>query len=235
VRDHLTRAGLFAREQARVPFQIILSALVPFVFVIMATDILQQFSRALGGGLASGAAGGLGAGWSAGFVSGVLGFFTAHAARGADRRLAMAGPGGIAVAISRLLAGIVLAVATAFAAFAALAIVADIAHPWHAFAAILGFGVIYLGIGVIAGTLIGDPLAGSLLVVLVFLLDAFAGPGMAADPSDVGVSRPAGEILIAAGSGRASAALTWLEALGYAVTALVLATGAFAWTARRRA
>jgi hypothetical protein len=73
---------------------------------------------------------------------------------------------------------VLLALVAAVAAFAALELRAPVAHPAHAAVAILAFALLYLGVGVLVGSLIHAPLEGSLIVTFIFLLDAFAGPGM---------------------------------------------------------
>ena len=174
----MSRTVVFAREQLRAPFMLALLVAVPALFVVSAAGVLSDFAGALGGSLAGDAAVALSAGWAAAFISGALGFFQAASSRGADRRLALAGLGPARVAASRIAASIALAVVAAAAAFVALVLRVEIAHPWHAAVAALAFALLYLAIGVFVGSVVSAPLEGSLLVVFVFLLDAFAGPGM---------------------------------------------------------
>src|SRR5918994_3187025 len=174
----MTRTVVFAREQLRAPFTLALLIAIPALFVVAAAGVLSDFAGALGGSLSGDAAVALSAGWAAAFISGPLGFFQAASSRGADRRLALAGLGPARVATSRIAASVLLAVVAAAAAFIALVVRVDVAHPLHAAVAVLGFALLYLAIGVLVGSLITAPLEGSLLVVFIFLLDAFAGPGM---------------------------------------------------------
>src|SRR5829696_7987021 len=155
----MTRTAVFAREQLRAPFTLALLVVIPALFVVSAAGALSDFAAALGGSLAGNAAVGLSAGWAAAFLSGTLGFFQAASSRGADRRLALAGLGPARVAASRIAASVGLAVVAAAVA-------------------VLAFALLYLAIGVLIGSVVIDPLEGSLLVVFVFLLDAFGGPGM---------------------------------------------------------
>ena len=231
----MTRAGLFAREQLRSPFVLALLVFVPAVFVAASAGVLADFARALGGGLRGNAASALGAGWAAAFIAGTLGFFAASSARGADRRLALAGSGAARVAASRIAASLLLAVVAAGAGFAALLVRTGIAHPWHAAAAVLAFALIYLAIGVLIGSLITDPLEGSLAVTFVFLLDVFSGPGMAAEAAPYSVSRKAADILISAGLGRGSSTADWLTLVLVVVVAVTASFLAFIWSARSRA
>ena len=232
----MTSVAFFAREQLRAPFTLALLIATPALFVAAAAGALSDFADALGGELAGDAAVSLSAGWAAALVAGSLGFFQAASSRGADRRLALAGLGPARVAVSRIGASIVLALVAAAAAFAALLIRGDLAHPAHAAAAILAFALLYLGIGVLVGSLIQAPLEGSLLVAFIFLLDAFAGPGMSGgDPPVWAVSQKAADVLIAAGIGSASPDGDWARLALVSSAALAAAFLAFVASARSRA
>src|SRR5215208_8471745 len=207
----MTRTVVFAREQLRAPFTLGLLVVIPLLFVVSAASALGDFASALGGSLAGDAAVALSAGWAAAFLSGALGFFQAASSRGADRRLAVAGLGPARVAISRIAASVGLAVVAAATAFTALVIRVDVAHPLHAAVAVLAFALLYLAIGVLIGSVVAAPLEGSLLVVFVFLLDAFAGPGMSGSAPPWAVSQKAADILIAAGLGAGSPTADWVK------------------------
>ena len=230
----MTRTYLFAREQLRSPFTLALLVAIPALFVISAAGVLRDFARILGGSLAGDAAVGLSAGWAAAFISGALGFFQAASSRGADRRLVLAGLGPARVAASRIAASVFLAMIASAAAFVALELRAEIAHPAHAAIAVLAFALIYLAVGVLIGSVVSAPLEGSLLVVFVFLLDAFAGPGMSGSPPIWSISQKAADVVIAAGVGTASPGADWIR-LGLVVTtALFAAFIVFVVSARRR-
>ena len=231
----MTRTAAFAREQLRAPFTLILLIAVPAFFVAASAGVLSEFARALGGGLGGDAAAALGAGWAAAFVAGTLGFFQATSSRGADRRLALAGAGAARVAASRIAASLVLAVIAAGAGFIALLVRTDVVHPWHAGAAIAAFALIYLAVGVLIGSVISDPLEGSLAVAFVFLLDVFSGPGMAAHAAFYSVSRKAADVLITAGLGQSSPASDWVTMSAVVLTALLCSFAAFVYSARSRA
>ena len=224
----------FTREQLRAPFTLVLLIVVPVLFVVSAAGTLHDFAKALGGSLAGDAAVTLSAGWAAAFLAGALGFFAAASSRGADRRLALAGLGPAKVAISRIVASIALATIAAVAAFVALELRSRVAHPWHAAVAILAFAWLYLGIGVLVGSLVTDPLEGSLIVVFVFILDVFSGPGMGAAAAPWAISRKTADVLIAAGLGRGSTRTEWTGLIVTTSAALVVAFAVFAHTARRR-
>ena len=232
----MSRSVVFAREQLRAPFTLALLVAIPALFVVSAAGVLSDFASALGGSLAGDAAVGLSAGWAAAFISGALGFFQAASSRGADRRLALAGLGPARVAVSRIAASVALAIIAAAAAFTALIIRVDVAHPLHAAVAVLAFALLYLAIGVLVGSVITAPLEGSLLVVFIFLLDAFAGPGMSGgSPPPWAVSQKAADILIAAGTGTGSPTADWVNVLLVTGGALVAAFLVFVASARSRA
>lgn len=231
----VTRAFAFTREQVRAPFTLILLVAIPAIFVVASASVLSDFARALGGSLAGDAASALGAGWSAAFIAGALGFFQAASSRGADRRLAFAGLGPARVAASRITASLILALVASAAGFAALALRTGVVHPWHAAAAIVAFAVIYVAVGIVVGSFVTAPLEGSLLVVFIFLLDVFSGPGMAKDASPLSLSRKAADVLIAAATGKASPSGDWIKLALVVAGAVSLAFVAFVVSARSRA
>jgi hypothetical protein len=227
---------VFVREQLRAPLTLALLVALPFLFVVLAADVLGEFADALGGSLVADAATSLGAGWSAAFIAGTLGYFQVASSREADRRLARAGLGPLRVAAARIGAAVGLAVLAAGAAFLAMAIEIEIAHPWHAAAAILGYALIYLGIGALIGCFVRGELEGSLAVAFIFLLDVFSGPGMTeGDGSPLSVSRSAADVLLAAATGNGSPTGEWVELAAWTLGALALAGAAFVLSARSRA
>jgi hypothetical protein len=231
----VSRTVVFAREQLRAPFTLVLLVAIPALFVVSAAGVLSDFASALGGSLAGDAAAALGAGWAAAFISGALGFFQAAAARGADRRLALAGLGAARVALSRIAASVLLAIVAAATAFITLVVRVDMAHPLHAAIAVLAFALVYLAIGVLVGSLVNAPLEGSLLVVFIFLLDAFAGPGMTGGSAPPwAVSQKAADILIAAGMGTGSPTGDWIKVALVTAAALMAAFLIFVASARSR-
>jgi hypothetical protein len=140
------------------------------------------------------------------------------------------------VASSRIAASIVLAALASAAAFIALMLRVDVAHPAHAAVAVLAFALLYLAIGVAVGSVVTTPLEGSLLVVLVFLLDAFAGPGMSGGSAPPwAVSQKAADVLIAAGMGTSSPTGDWVKLTLVTGEAPVASFLVFAASARSRA
>lgn len=230
-------SGSFVREQLRAPLTLALLIVIPVFFVLIFASVLGEFSKALGGTLASRSATSISAGWATAFLSGTLAFFQVASSRGADRRLAVAGFGAARVAVSRIAASIVLGVTVSAVAFLTLWVRSGIGHPWHAAVAIFAFAAIYIGIGALVGALVSGFLEGSLLVVLIFSVDAFSGPQMTS-AGGVGAfftpTRHAANLLIAAGGGQGSPSADWLNVVGVAIGALGVALAAFWLAARTR-
>ena len=229
-------ASSFTREHLRTPLTLALLLVIPAFFVLVFASVLGEFADALGGTLAQQSATAISAGWAAAFLSGTLAFFQLASSRGADRRLAAAGIGPLRVALGRIEAALVLGVAVSAIAFVTLWIRSGIEHPAHAAVAVLGFAAIYIGVGAIVGALVSGPLEGSLLVVLVFSVDAFSGPQMTSSGGVGGFTptQDAASLLIAAGGGEGSPGSDWLGVGGVALVALVVALVAFWLVARTR-
>lgn len=230
----MSRTLLFSREQLRTPFTLALIVVIPVLFVFAAAGALTDFAGALGGSLTDDAVVSLGAGWSAAFISGVLGFFQAVSSRGADRRLVLAGLGPTRVAGSRIGASIILACIAAAAGYGGLLLRSDIPHPLHAAAAVAAFALIYVAVGIVVGSLVTGLLEGSLIVIFVFLLDVFAGPGMSESAPPWAISQKAGGILIAAGLSTPSPSEDWLKLAVVTSVLLVAAFVTFVVSARSR-
>ena len=227
----------FVREQLRAPLTLVLLVAIPVFFVLIFASVLGEFSKALGGTLAARSATAISAGWAAAFLSGTLAFFTVSSSRGADRRLAVAGRGATRVALSRIAAALVLGLTVTAVALVTLWLRSGIGHPLHALVAIFAFAAIYIGIGAIAGALVSEPLAGSLLVLGVFSIDAFSGPQMTSAASGIGTYLPtyhAANLLTAAAAGHGSPVGDWRGVAAMALGAIVIALGAFWLAARRR-
>lgn len=232
----LPTSAAFVREHLRAPLTLVLLVAIPVFFVLVFAAVLGEFADALGGTLAQRAATSISAGWAAAFLSGTLAFFQVSSARGADRRLALAGLGAIRVAAARITAALVLAVTVSAAAFVTLWLRSGIEHLAHAAAAILAFALIYVGIGSAIGALVKAPLEGSLLVVLVFSVDAFSGRQMTSNDGLTAwtPTRDAADVLIAAGSARPSPNADWLAMTAVVLAALAVAVVAFWFAARSR-
>jgi hypothetical protein len=229
-------SGSFIREQIRAPLNLFLLVAVPIFFVLIFASVVGEFAKALGGTLASEAATSISAGWAAAFLCGTLAFFQVASSREADRRLALAGLGAWRVAVSRLASSIALGLIVSVVAYLTLLLRSGVEHPPHAAAAIFFFALIYIGIGSLIGAFVRDPLSGSLLVVLVFAVDAFTTPQMTSNGSlAVTPSRDAANLLIAAGGGQGSPASDWIGAGAVALVGITVGLTAFWFAARKRA
>jgi hypothetical protein len=227
--------GSFLREQIRAPLNLFLLVIVPIFFVLIFASVVGDFAKALGGDLASQSATSISAGWAAAFLCGTLAYFQLVSSKGADRRLALAGLGAWRVALSRVAAAIVLGVIVSVVAYLTLWLRSGVAHPWHAAIAIFIYALIYIGIGTLIGAFVRDPLSGSLLVILVFAVDAFTSPEMTSNGSlAVTPSRDAANLLIAAGGGMGSPSSDWIGALAVALVSIAVAVIAFWMVARER-
>lgn len=228
-------SGSFVREQLRAPLTLVLLVAIPGFFVLIFAGVLGEFADALGGTLATRSATAISAGWAAAFLTGTLAFFQVSSSRGADRRLAAAGLGAARVSLARIAAALLLGATVSAAAFLTLWLWSGVGHPLHAALAIFAFAAIYIGVGALVGALVSAPLEGSLLVMLVFALDAFSGPQMTSGGRGlVTPTRDAANLLIAAGGGQGSPSG---DGLGVAITAsaaLAVALAAFWFAARTR-
>ncbi len=122
-------------------------------------------------------------------------------------------------------------------AFGTLWLRSGIGHPFHAAVAVFSFAAIYIGVGALVGAVVAAPLEGSLLVMLVFALDAFSGPQMTSSGGRLGSFTPtrrAADLLIAAGGGHGSPGSEWLGVAATAIAAIAVAIAAFWFVARTR-
>lgn len=229
----LPTSGAFIREHLRAPLTLVLLIAIPAFFVLIFASVLGDFVQALGGTLATQSATAISAGWAAAFLSGTLAFFQVSSSRGADRRLAAAGLGPWRVAVARIAAALVIGTAVSAVAFVTLWLRSGIGHPLHAAVAILSFAVIYIGLGALIGAFVKGALEGSLLVLMLFSLDAFSSPEMTSSGAFGWTpTRSAAELLIAAGGGHGSPSADWLGMAAVALGAIAIALAAF-WTAAR--
>jgi hypothetical protein len=227
----------FVREQLRAPLTLVLLVAIPAFFVLIFASVMGEFAKALGGTLQARSATAISAGWSAAFLCGTLGFFQVASSRGADRRLALAGLGAGRVAVSRIAAALALGVTVSGVAFVTLWLRSGIGHPLHAAVAIFAFAAIYIGIGALIGAFVSGPLEGSLLVILIFSLDAFSGPQMTSSSGSIGSLTPtyhAANLLVAAAGGHGSPGADWVGIAAIALGALLVALAAFWLAARTR-
>lgn len=172
----LTLRGL--QEYARRPLNLFLLVAVPVVFVTLAAGALADFADALGGTGNVGSIEAASAGWAAAILAGVAGFFHVANSRDPDRRLAAAGAGTWRVVLARVNSALVLAALAAAGALIALWLRTGLSDVPRAIGATALFALIYLAIGVLVGALVRSEMNGSLLILFVWIFDAFLSPAM---------------------------------------------------------
>lgn len=183
--------GRYLLEYSRRPFNVVLLAAVPVVFVTLSAGALADFGRILGAETTVRQLEAATAGWAASFLAAVAGFFHVAGSREADTRLASAGSASASVVVARLTSSLLLAAVAAAGALLALAMRTDVADPLRAVIATVMFAIIYLGIGATVGALVRSEVNGSLLLIFVWMFDVFLGPGMGSADSLVNRVFPA--------------------------------------------
>ncbi len=235
-----TRLGL--REQARRPLLLVLLVVLPFFFITRAIARSEPTPRRIGlpGGeqLLTTMREVHGASMvtiTVAFLAGLCGAFIMRSARGADRRLVVAGFQPTEALLPRLL---ILVMATGLALTVSLAVTALSFTPssWPVFA--LGnllAGLTYACIGALAGAALG-PLGATYLVLFLAMLgtgilqNPMFGDGT---PGGVAVAFPdfgAGRVVI---DGAFSSAFHAWGALGLALLWLLVLGAAVVWLLRR--
>ncbi|MBY0289333.1 MAG: ABC transporter permease [Mycobacteriaceae bacterium] len=170
----LTRS--FVADYVRNPVNLIVLVLVPLVFVMVAARSLADAMELLGGDLGP-ALETTTAGWAAGFLSSLAMYFQIRSARAADRRMLLAGLPSPRLIAARAGTGLLLALLASAVALVALAARTGIDDPGRVIAGTLMFAVIYLAIGALVGVAVGNPVNGAVVILLIWMIDVFFGPG----------------------------------------------------------
>ncbi|MDZ4269897.1 MAG: ABC transporter permease [Mycobacterium sp.] len=170
----LTRS--FVADYVRNPVNLIVLVLVPLVFVMVAARSLADTMELLGGNLGP-ALETTTAGWAAGFLSSLAMYFQIRSARAADKRMLLAGLPPARLIAARAGTGLLLAGLVSAVALAALAVRTGIDDPGRAIAGTLMFAIIYLAIGALVGVAVGNPVNGAVVILLIWMVDVFFGPG----------------------------------------------------------
>jgi hypothetical protein len=224
----LTRG--FLRDYARNSTNLLVLVLVPVVFVLVAADSLADAARLLGGdGAALEQAT---AGWAAGFLAGVAMYFQVSAARDTDRRLVLCGARPATVVTARLLTGAVLALAATAVALAVLAFRDPLDRPLRLVVGTVMFALVYLGIGAAVGTVARDPVNGTVIVLLVWMIDVFFGPTLSSADNPITRVFPTHFVslwLTSSASGHAG----WLGELGIGLGWVATSLALSAWLIAR--
>lgn len=175
----------FVLDYVRNPINLLVLALVPVVFVLVAADSLADAAELLGGdGAALEPAT---AGWAAGFLAAVGMYFQVADARDTDRRLVLCGARPLALVGSRMLTGLALAMVASGVALAMLALRGGLGDPARASVATGLFAIVYLGLGAAVGMLARDPVNGTVVILFVWIVDVFFGPTLG--PADHPLTR----------------------------------------------
>jgi len=164
-------------EYARNPVNLLMLVLVPAVFVVAAAGSLGDAAEVLGGSGAPAVATAT-AGWAAAFLTGLAMYFQMSSARNTDKRLVLAGLAPSRLVGARLLTGLTLALVTTAVSLLALAARTGVDAPLRVLAGTTMFALIYLALGTIVGSYVRDPVNGTVLILLVWIIDVFFGPAM---------------------------------------------------------
>ncbi|MDH6194277.1 hypothetical protein M2272_000898 [Mycobacterium frederiksbergense] len=174
-RPTLLLARSFITDYVRNPVNLIMLVLVPLVFVLVAAGSIADAMELLRGrpGPATQIAT---AGWAAGFLSGLAMYFQIRSARGADKRLLLAGLVPVRLLAARAGTGLLMAALVSAVALAALAVRTGIDRPGRVIAGTLMFALIYLAIGALVAVAVTNPVNGAVVILLIWLIDVFVGP-----------------------------------------------------------
>jgi hypothetical protein len=170
----LTRS--FVTDYVRNPVNLIVLVVVPLVFVVVVAQSLADAMELLGGQIGP-ALETTTAGWAAGFLSSLAMYFQVRSARAADRRLLLAGLPQARLIAARAGTGLLLAGLVSAVALIALAVRTGINDPVRVVVGTLMFAVIYMAIGALVGVVIGNPVNGAVMILFVWMVDVFFGPG----------------------------------------------------------
>ena len=126
----------FLADYTRNGPNLVLLAVVPVVFVVVAAPPLADAARLLGGTGGGPALETVTAGWAAAFLTAVAMYFLISSARTTDRRLTLAGLSRVRLASARLTASAALALmATLVAVYCTINAVAGAVFAWRSVAA----------------------------------------------------------------------------------------------------
>jgi hypothetical protein len=225
----------FMGDYVRNPVNLLLLAVVPVVFVIVVASAMADAAFLLGGpgGPAVETAT---AGWAAAFLAGIAMYFQTSATRDVDRRVVIAGLPATRLVAARLLTGATLALFASAVAIIALALRVDLSAPARVVAGTLMFAIIYIAIGAVVGTLVRNPVNGTVIVLFVWILDVFFGPAMGAADRLATRFLPTHFVTLwmvdlPSGHGGRPGDLGW--AITWTIAAVVAAWGLAVWRTRR--
>ena len=173
----------FLADYARNGPNLVLLAVVPIVFVVVAAPPMADAARLLGGTGGGPAVETVTAGWAAALLTAVAMYFQVSSARTTDRRLVLAGLARVRLASARLAAGAALALLATSVAVLALTARGPLEDPWRVAAGTAMFAVVYLGLGAVVGALVPSAVNGTVILMFVWILDVFFGPTLSGSES----------------------------------------------------
>lgn len=175
----------FLADYTRNGPNLVLLAVIPVVFVVVAASPLADAARLLGGTGGGPALETVTAGWAAAFLAAVAMYFQISSARTTDRRLTLAGLARVRLASARLTTGAVLALIATLVAVLALTARGQVDEPWRVVAGTAMFAVVYLGLGAVVGALVPNAVNGTVILMFIWILDVFFGPTLSGSDSPV--------------------------------------------------
>jgi hypothetical protein len=175
----------FLADYTRNGPNLVLLAVIPVVFVVVAAPPLADAARLLGGTGGGPALQTVTAGWAAAFLTAVAMYFQISSARTTDRRLTLAGLGRVRLASARLAAGAAVAIMATLVAVLALTIRGQLDNPWRVAAGTAMFAAVYLGLGAAVGALVPNAVNGTVILMFIWILDVFFGPTLSGSESPV--------------------------------------------------
>lgn len=175
----------FLADYFRNGANLLLLVLIPVAFVLAAASALGNAAKLLGGAGGGPAVETVTAGWASAFLAAIAMYFQVSASRRADRRLVTAGAPPRRLGAARLLTGVVLAVLASLAALTALLARGDAGSPWRVATGTFLFALIYVGLGAVVGAFVPSAVNGTVLLLLMWILDVFFGPTLSGTDSPV--------------------------------------------------
>lgn len=175
----------FLADYMRNGPNLVLLAVIPVVFVVVAAPPLADAARLLGGTGGGPAVETVTAGWAAAFLTAVAMYFQISTARTTDRRLTLAGLPRVQLATARLMAGGVLALIATLVAMLALTARGQVDDPWRVAAGTAMFAAAYLGLGAVVGARVPNAVNGTVILMFIWILDVFFGPTLSGSESPV--------------------------------------------------
>ncbi|HEX5595424.1 MAG TPA: ABC transporter permease [Micromonosporaceae bacterium] len=169
----------FLTDYARNRVNLTLLIVVPVIFVGVVGAVMSNATQQIegGGGAAIETAS---PAWAAAFIAGIGMYFQTAATRDIDQRMVIAGLPPARLVAARLLTGLALALLASTAALITLAVRTGIDSPARVAAGTLMAAIIYVAIGAAVGSFVHNAVNGTVLLLLIWIVDLFFGPALGA-------------------------------------------------------